>query len=333
MAARCVGWHCLTTAQKFGIIFSAAAVAVVLGIAWMYYLGRVASSRNNRRSVRLPGGRRIRRNTHLPEAMALGDLPVAQSWPGRPPQVIYQPVIYSFNSPGGIRAHHYFATGPYQPIRPPPMAYIPARPQTAFARHGYQGVVNTTAQANLPKQRHVSPTTPPDAPCQPRPLTWVQRMNRVLGLPLGRASTVASSISTERDNPSRRNSRESSRSAEHTAQGNAASVHTQSSNAATVHSDDYDIIQPTSRQTLAIEGGDNQASKLKKGFYRNVSKPVATDKSSTSESRSDSSMLHPAPANQTDPPLRESAARSVTSKASKQTNKQTNKQTVQVLTF
>ena len=335
---QCVGWHCLTTAQKFGIIFSAAVVAILLGIAWMYYLGRVASSRNNRKSITLPGGRRIRRNPRVPVAVALGELPIAQSWPGHPPHVRYQPVIYSFDSPGGVRAHPYFTTGPYEPVRPPPLVYIPIRSQAAFSHEGKQRMPcreDCAAQMDPSTQRNIPRPASPNNHYQPRQPTWTQRLNRVLRLPIGRASTIASSISTERDNQTQTHSRESSQSAgivsaanrqpvsskevqhpgslaaEHTRQGDTASVHTQSSNAATVHSDDYDMVQPSFRQIAAIKDGGNategdiQGCKLNVGFYRKLSKPVATDKSSTSESMSNSSMLKPTSAYQSDLSLRE----------------------------
>lgn len=307
---RCVGWHCLTAAQKFGIIFSAAVVTVVLAIAWMYYLGRVATLQRNRKSVALPGGRRIRRNPHIPPTVSLGELPIAQHWPGHPPQVYYQPVIFSTGPPQiaqTVRAQPYFVAGPCQPVRPPPLAYIPTVPCPITSQVGPPAVWLGQQPAQV--------ESPPSPDYQPREPTWAQRLNRAFGLPVGRASTIASRASTD---PDRRSIEEPGREVlrvqaveptletndhpqtqaptqptiKREAQGDAASIHTQSTMAATVHSDDYDMIQPSSRPTSAVSGregpgvGSGQGCKLDVDFYRSLSKsqrPIALSVSSMSD--------------------------------------------------
>lgn len=321
--ARCVGWHCLTTAQKFGIIFSVVVVAIVLAIAWMYYLGRVASSRMHRNFMTLPGGRRTRKNPNLPPTISLGELPIAQSWPGQPPQIIYQPVIYNIDPLYETRAQPYSMAGPCQVVKPPPVAYVPGQPYVTCphtSRHDVwpeaipaphqirqdvwpQLVAQTYQRQPRPQPRHRSASSPCPMPRDQdnsRRSSWSQTLNRAFGLPMGRASTIASSTtrnsesrscpnSIREPSPAKKTTVKATRkpSAEIRAEGpkqpvegvqtrgGAQSIRSQSSNAATVHSDDYDMVRSSSKRKTATSGQGNGARngdcKLDVKFYQSLS--------------------------------------------------------------
>lgn len=306
--SRCIGWHCLTTAQKFGIIFSVVVVAIVLAICWAYLLGRVASSQLQRSFITLPGGRRVQRNPNLPPTVSLGELPIAQRWPGQPPQIIYQPVIYSIDPQYATRAQPYVIAGPCQPVTQLPVAYVPAQPQARFPHSGQQEV-QPPQMPGPPRQhpQHRHPhnrsnslgRSPADGP-EPISPSWSQRLNRAFGLPMGRASTIASSASSDTENRSLpASSREASparethcrRSSELVTevkpevsgepteasrdQSDVQSISTQASNGATVHSDDYDMVRESGTCGRFADGLDDNASnggcKLDVEFYRSLS--------------------------------------------------------------
>lgn len=308
----CVGWNCLTTAQIFGIVFSVVVIAVVLLIAWMYFLGRVARSRLSRNFRTLPGGRRARKNPNLPPTISLGELPIAQRWPGQPPQIFYQPVIYSIDTQHAARAQPYLIVGPCQPVRPQPVAYMPAQPQASVPHHAHPEIWSSQLPApsqQLPQsqRRYCPPSQSGSLPSddeEPRGSSWSQRLNRAFGLPLGRASTIASSTSKDPDIRSLADStrqaspvreandpgcskpvaeeQQAKRSGQPSEvaqeQGDAQSICTQSSNIATVHSDDYDMVRPLSNHGNSINGLNidvsNRACKLDVDFYRSLSTPV-----------------------------------------------------------
>lgn len=118
---RCIGWHCLTDAQKFGIIFSIVVVSVVLTIAYLFYLGRRASEHESGFFVYLPGGRRTRRGPKQSSNVAMAQLPVVQHWPGQGPQVFQQPVVYQLDPNQPPRAYAALTNDLYsQPVPLPP---------------------------------------------------------------------------------------------------------------------------------------------------------------------------------------------------------------------
>jgi len=116
----CVGWHCLTDAQRFGIIFSVVTTAIVLFVAWLFYLGKKASDHESGYFVYLPGGRRTRRDRRQTSDLTFTELPVVHQWPGQPPHIIQQPVIYQLGREQPSRAYPYFPNRPYfhQPLLP-----------------------------------------------------------------------------------------------------------------------------------------------------------------------------------------------------------------------
>ncbi|KAF4124122.1 hypothetical protein GMORB2_5838 [Geosmithia morbida] len=195
---RCFGWHCLTVAEKFGIIFSAAVVIIVLSISWMCYMGRAASSHRVQFSVSLPGGRRMRRNPRLPPNMVAGQLPVAYKQPGYPLRILYQPVLYSnIDSIDALRTYpqetlpgpydhniHMIAgagmSGPYYGPEAPPLGI-----------HEGPGL--------LPPPLSSHPVNYPRAQTQEGPQsTWRNRSVGTFNMPTGRASTIASNDERQR---------------------------------------------------------------------------------------------------------------------------------------
>ncbi|PHH91380.1 hypothetical protein CDD83_688 [Cordyceps sp. RAO-2017] len=203
----CVGWNCLTVAQKSGIIFSIATVSVVIFLVYMHCLGRAAISRRERTSVRLPGGRRVARHRHQPRDVALAQLPVAQHLPGYPSHVMYQPALFSFDGTHYLGSQPLGVAGPYPPA---PLAaavatahpILPSMPQQE-RQQGTQGHRQEDGQEQAPPgtartavfdepalQATPSPSpTPPPRPEQPN---WRQQLGRACRLPVGRASTISS---------------------------------------------------------------------------------------------------------------------------------------------
>ncbi|KFH48073.1 hypothetical protein ACRE_011170 [Hapsidospora chrysogenum ATCC 11550] len=298
----CLGWHCLTTPEKFGIIFSAAVVTTVLLIAWMYYLGRAAEAHRGRYSRSLPGGRRVPRNpSQTTSNVALGQLPLGQHRPGHPPQVCYQPVIYNVDPQQPPRAYPYLIGGPYHQAvtaagtiaqgqaASPPVQVQPTSPPFTLPAH--RNAI-PTGSPRSPMAQAGHPDGPRDEETRSRhyqeahsqPLTWRQRMDRIFGLPVGRASTIASSRTPSRSTS--RSTRESSSGRRTATRQHDAKAHldpiiravspirprspqpvkprgkgadadndddqSMDSNVATVHSDDYDLPVRQSTKASAV---------------------------------------------------------------------------------
>lgn len=192
-APNCVGWHCLTTAEQFGIIFSIVVVSVVLIIAYMYLLGRMGMRQRDRKSVPLPGGRAGTRRSHLPPDIVMGNMPVVQQWPGYPPQVVYLPAVYQL-APGQVpRAQPCTGAGP---LAPQPAAFPcpvpPYRPLLGYQASMFPQIVLETEGIPPPQD---PPPPFPDHGRQSRETTWRQRLSQLFQMPpVGRASTVASSF-------------------------------------------------------------------------------------------------------------------------------------------
>lgn len=210
-ADRCVGWHCLTPAQKFGIIFTIVAVTVFLTLAWMCYLGRTTSIHRIRQSQPLPGGRWAPRNSNLPPNIALGQLPVVQQWPGYPPQVFYQPVVYNLDPQQGPQASPYLIAGPYHQqamgavghghLTSPPVQLQPPFPSPTLPLPSNNTAIHPPiTQDWYPRgpQEGGSHSHPGSQLHRERPMTWKQRLDRIFSLPVGRASTIASSETPRR---------------------------------------------------------------------------------------------------------------------------------------
>lgn len=188
---RCVGWNCLTEAQKTGIIVCIAVVSIAFFLAYMHCLGRAAISRRERASVRLPGGRRVPRPRDQPPSVVVSQLPVAQQWPGGPAMVAYQPALFTVQGAHCAVAQPLMVAGPYP--RPPLATVHPFPPPQQ--KHDHQGAFPPDA-TRAGEGRQPTPQAAPDSP--PSSLrrhgqsTWHHVLNRALRLPVGRASTIES---------------------------------------------------------------------------------------------------------------------------------------------
>lgn len=307
-ADRCIGWHCLTPAEKFGIIFSVVVVTIVLAIAWMYYMGRAARSHRNRHSQSLPGGRWAPRNPSLPPNVALGQLPVAQQWPGHPPQVFYQPVIYNLEPQQDPRAYPYLNAGPSHQktlgaVGQGQLVSPAMQIQPQFISPQLPPPNNNPTPSHPPMMQNGHPYCPREeeprsfreSETERRPLTWRQKLNRIFRLPVGRASTIASSETPRRstshstrasprarntvprqrggnvhsnpvmrlESPIRPEPPEPQRSHESRGEPDNDDVQSMDTNVATVHSDDYDWpVQQTSNTSARASRSRTQETPL-----------------------------------------------------------------------
>lgn len=192
---RCIGWSCLTEAQKTGIIVSITVVAVASFLAYMHCLGKAAIARRERASVRLPGGRRAPRARGQRQNTVIAQLPVAHQRPGGPAYVSYQPALFTIHGSHCTTAQPIFAAGP-RPC-PPPTRSCPAPPNQPHCGHEEASAPNgmcagsTTQPAPQP-----APQSAPDPPTpsfrRPRQRGWLQTTSQALRLPVGRASTIDS---------------------------------------------------------------------------------------------------------------------------------------------
>ncbi len=203
----CRGWHCLSPTEKFGIIFSIVIVSIILAIAWMCYLGKRARTWKTSFSYPLPGGRRVERNPHLPPGVSLGQLPLAQRHPGQPAQVVYQPVIYRLGDQQTFHAYPYLTAGHFQPYasRARSSQAMPltnqGRPAFALSEYptieiGQDPVHPVVGDISYPPEHVNQPSKPRwKEGDNHRSPTWRQRLNQILSLPVGRASTITSNSS------------------------------------------------------------------------------------------------------------------------------------------
>ncbi|POR37924.1 Uncharacterized protein TPAR_01877 [Tolypocladium paradoxum] len=297
---RCLGWHCLTAAEKSGIILSIVVVSAVLLLAYMYYLGRATISRRGRTSVRLPGGRRVEHRRGQPPNTAIAPLPVVRQWPGYPAQVIYQPALFSVDEAHRARAQPYVGPGYHRHTLPaimyplPPIHRYPTMPIQQQCGHQDASLRGTARSESNMQTPQASPSSPPASLRRPRQPTLLQRLGRALRMPVGRASTIASTsvpgtprrtISGESANTRRAPRRDEETAATDGGAGNgemgrqnqsprgrggsvaAEEDETRSlqTNAATVHSDDFQMVNspsPLLRQPEADGENDVNMAEL-----------------------------------------------------------------------
>ncbi|KAM4054736.1 hypothetical protein HRG_005559 [Hirsutella rhossiliensis] len=276
---RCVGWNCLTEAQKTGIIVSIAVVAVAFFLAYMHCLGKAAISRRERASVRLPGGRRVPHPQGQLQSVVVAQLPVAQQWPGGPAMIAYQPALFTVQGAHHAMAQPVMVAGSYP--RPPLATMNPVPPTRQQHDHQEDFLPDATRAGDGPEPApQAAPDSPPSSLRRHRQPTWRQILSRALRLPVGRASTIES-VSAP-GTPSRIESHEGMHSARpleeagrervsvppiasgenrgyqtpplRTSGGSdEAAGETDSSslrtNVAVVHSDDFQMVDPSSRIT------------------------------------------------------------------------------------
>ncbi|PON27941.1 hypothetical protein TGAM01_v203078 [Trichoderma gamsii] len=185
----CLGWHCLNSATRFGIIFSLVVAFIILSIVWMYCAGRERIFRIRTKTNLASGVQKERRYQFTRKS-------AATSTPHSVPQ--------NFVSENGMPPHFpvYFLPVPW---------VLPVQSFGVMNAHTAQ--IHTMASTGLP-QGTLYPTYPGvTAPELPKPEdprkessrasdecpsghpTWWQRFYRAFNLPAGAASTIASSPS------------------------------------------------------------------------------------------------------------------------------------------
>lgn len=183
----CVGWHCLNSVTRFGIIFSIVVAFIILSLVWMYCAGRARIFRNETKTNHAPRVQRERRyqftrkdtakpmphsvprnlafGNGMPQTLPLYFLPSPQTLPVQP-----------F---GVMNAHttQMHATTP---------TYLPQGTQ-----HPTYPVVTAPELSQTEDSRKESSRAPDE--CLSSHPTWWQRFYRAITLPAGAASTIASS--------------------------------------------------------------------------------------------------------------------------------------------
>lgn len=188
---KCLGWGCLTQAEQFGIIFSIVVTSAILILAYMYYLGRITEA-HRELVVIMQRRRRRRRRSHNSQpspALALTQVPVTQRVPTYPSGAFYQPMVYNVAGVIGPQPHQPIIPT-YFPQQPIPVAY-PVPPQQPQPSYRTRGHIPRAYSQRSPARTQSDSSSCRDLP--PRQPSWRQRLARVLGLPVGRASTIASS--------------------------------------------------------------------------------------------------------------------------------------------
>ncbi|RFN45939.1 l-aminoadipate-semialdehyde dehydrogenase large subunit [Fusarium flagelliforme] len=268
---KCYSWDCLTPSEQAGIIVSIVATSAILLFAYMYYLGRLTDA-HRQLTIRRQRRNRAQRATfiHFHE-VSLVQLPVVPQYPSE--NVLYAPFVYH---PEPLTANYQPATARVIIPSHTMPTVVPAQP-TTYVHVPVAGTSNDRVE-NSPQSLQPTPSislsTPSDTDnTANHEREWWKRLCRVLGLPVGRASTIASdSIPNSPVIPQHRAQRSSSsRSGPESVGHNPTSLENQglqpntgnpnllipgyngtqhspmrgqspASVAATVHSDDFDIV-------------------------------------------------------------------------------------------
>lgn len=186
----CLGWHCLSSATHFGIIFSIVVVVIVLSIVWMYYMGRARIMGNQTKPHNVPRRQRNRQLHHNTNGPTRPVSHLVQPTPVLQCGVAQQTPIYFFSRPPQV-----FTARPLGVMNAP--LYLPApivRPPEAPRPQPPGDVASEPPKAEESQQEKVQPSGNESPMRNP---TWWQRLYRAFTLPVGMASTVASSPSPE----------------------------------------------------------------------------------------------------------------------------------------
>ncbi|EHK47908.1 hypothetical protein TRIATDRAFT_281647 [Trichoderma atroviride IMI 206040] len=185
----CLGWHCLNSATRFGIIFSIVVAVIILSIVWMYCAGRARIFRIKTKTNHASRVQRERRYQFTRKGTAK---PTPYSVP--------QNFVFGNGMPPNFPGYYL-----------PAPQVLPAQPFGVIGAHNAQ--IHTMAPTSLPqgtqyptypgvtapelpktKDSRTEPSRTPDE-CSSSHPTWWQRFYRAFNLPAGAASTIASSPS------------------------------------------------------------------------------------------------------------------------------------------
>jgi hypothetical protein len=262
-AAKCTGWHCLTAAERFGILFCAAIAVLLLSLVYMYCLGRACIANKEAQASASGSANSTGPYSRSHGLHISGSVPTlsptrsrAIAWPG---MVSQQPLVVMarpFNRP--VLYHG-------MPLVPSTCQVCPNHQPIGHGQSTFASVPEPRPQPRYQQARdpYVADRV------QLKPPGWRRVLHRTLGIPVGKASTIhtesgRTSPTTAHPRPSlsRREygslqSRNEMKQMEKGVQRDGSPMKTQGcesgnfevssirSNAATVYSDDFQIISPT----------------------------------------------------------------------------------------
>ncbi|UKZ80714.1 hypothetical protein TrVFT333_008477 [Trichoderma virens FT-333] len=191
----CLEWHCLSSATHFGIIFSIVVVFIILSIVWMYYMGRASIFRKQSDAHNVHRRQRNRHHHRNLKGPARPVSHVVQQIPVLQYGVAQKAPIYLFSGPQVLPAQPLSVMNSHVPLpaaalRPPEAHQPKVADDIAFEPPKAQGHHQEKAQHSHEESSTHHPT-------------WWQRFYRAFNLPVGAASTVASSPSPEPAEPSK----------------------------------------------------------------------------------------------------------------------------------
>ncbi|KAG8419981.1 hypothetical protein J3458_004801 [Metarhizium acridum] len=260
----CTGWQCLTTAQRFGVIFSAIVVFLVASLVYMYSLGRACVANKERQAQEYSkyqnaysGRHGLASSTSARMSTAPNQLMAWQAMAGHQPPNFMLPMAQPYMPP------HVFHPG--IPLVPSTYQRCPGQQSAKYRQTTLAG--GLAPQTQPPCHRTRDPFTV-DMVRSKSP-GWRRRLNQILRVPVGRASTIQTdsgdaspvsarhrqstsrrgiidstqSLSTRRQK--RKHNRHGGEKKQDCGSGNGEAVSIRS-NAATVYSDDFQIISPAS---------------------------------------------------------------------------------------
>ncbi|RGP80616.1 l-aminoadipate-semialdehyde dehydrogenase large subunit [Fusarium longipes] len=275
---KCDSWDCLTSSQQAGIIISVVITSIVLMFFYMYYLGRLTTAHQEVVISQQRQRRRRRRNPTQFHTAPLVQLPVVPQYPSE--HVVYTCTPFVYHSAGQATDLRGQVTRILIPEHPIPAVSPIHHPTTYVGFPVVSHVNNIQGRSNTaqPSQQPVSfpSPTPTERSLRYQP-DWWQRIRRVFGLTVGRASTIAtestpddSTIPQTRPDDVRQETTFSRPDPEHSrlnstprsgqeyvhnadylspiardpadGQSEIRRVQSPSSSVATVHSDDFDIV-------------------------------------------------------------------------------------------
>jgi len=187
---KCYSWDCLTPSEQAGIIVSVVAASAILLFAYMYYLGRLTDAHRQVMIRRQRRNRAQRANFIHFHEVSLVQLPVVPQYPSE--NVLYAPFVY--HPEPLVASYHPSTARVIIPSHPMPTV-VPVQP-TTYVHVPVAGTSNDLVENSpQPFQRtpSISLSTPSDTDnTTSHEREWWKRICRVLGLPVGRASTIAS---------------------------------------------------------------------------------------------------------------------------------------------
>ncbi|CAG7554347.1 unnamed protein product [Fusarium equiseti] len=187
---KCYSWDCLTPSEQAGIIVSVVATSAILLFAYMYYLGRLTDAHRQVIIRRQRRNRAQRANFIHFHEVSLVQLPVVPQYPSE--NVLYAPFVYH---PEPLVASYHPTTARVIIPSPTMPTVVPVQP-TAYVHVPVVGTSNDRVE-NSPQPFQPTPSISLPTPSDTDNTTshereWWKRLCQVLGLPVGRASTITS---------------------------------------------------------------------------------------------------------------------------------------------